>query len=120
MVLEDWFDWEKTSTKSKGWVETATSYVNSAYEESTAWVQEKYEEIVEPQTRFDALEDLMKSRRQFLREVPYIYRLNFVLLTTGLVFFASSGVTGRVARAGAVGVLGMVLAVPEASPWKGR
>ena len=120
MGLEDLFDWEKASNKSKDWAQTASSYMNSTYHQSSAWVQQKYEEIVEPQTRFDVLEDLMETRRQFLREVPYIYRLNFVLITTGLVFFTGSGVTRRVARAGVVGALGMVLAVPEASPWKGR
>ena len=70
--------------------------------------------------RFDVVETVVSYRRRFLRDVPVEYRVNFVVISTGLVLLVSSGVMGRVMKAGLVGSMGVVLLAPEISPWKGR
>lgn len=120
MGLEDLFDWDSAKARGRNWLQTASSQMETAYRRSLAWVQREYEESVGIREGSDALESAMASRRQFLREVPYIYRLNFVVITTGLVFLTAPGAMRRVSRAGLVGALGVLLVVPEVSPWKRR
>ena len=116
MGPEDFFDWEHVKTR----LQTASSRMEAAYQQCSAWIQRQYDEPVRSRGGSDALEGAMATRRRFLREVPYIYRLNFVLISTGLVFMIAPGVMRRVALAGLVGGLGVLLAVPEVTPWNRR
>lgn len=108
--------WEDLKTRSKQWVDTLSQHSEDTYQRTSQWL----DSFRLPSPNSDPVEVAVKARRRFLKDVHFVYRLNFVVMTTGVVFITAPGLLRRVGRAGIVGVLGVLLVCPELTPLKVR